>query len=450
MNRIKISENSKKALFFIYSLLLLIVSFVSSSVYASIFIFFVYFISVLLTFNKGFLSDPRILFVGFFFLYSTFYPFRVVLTGISLVEIDFYLLNNSVNYAFVGAITFVTVCNLFIDEKVASKKISLLHKKNKFLTSERIILFSLFAIVLIGLYEVITSGATSKRELTGNTGIIPQLAYFSSLMIIVCIALRITRINKKIYKDKVTLSLFAFFLFFLFATGERDTVFRVAIISLLVFFDKNGKGKSHIVLLLIFGAAIVVPMSQAFKAIFLVGELNLPSIGAETILNNEFISASRNLYVLQLYGVNHDLYFIYTDFVRAFVPTIFISDFDITSTNQWFHNVYRQEHGLSGSSGWGFGMIAQGFLIGGLPGIILLMGFYSSILTFFFNRKYKSVYSYVFYILMLITAIYCIRADLANFLSQVFKITGLMIVVAMVVHNLFKKNIFKTYLTSKV
>lgn len=90
----------------------------------------------------------------------------------------------------------------------------------------------------------------------------------------------------------------------------------------------------------------------------------------------------------------------------------------------WFHQVYRLEEGIAGAAGWGFGLVAEGCLIGGIPGIIFVMSFVSVSLAVLYQCRMRSEYWYVFYLLSLSTAIYCIRADMASVLSQTYKIGG--------------------------
>ena len=163
------------------------------------------------------------------------------------------------------------------------------------------------------------------------------------------------------------------------------------------------------------------------------------------LLSNEFISASRNFYSLLLYGVEHNIYFLFNDIIRAFTPSILLPSLDIQSTGSWFNKIYRVENDFYGTSGWGFSIIGTGYLVGGWWGIILITSIYSFVLSILYNMRIKSVYWYVFYLLAFTTAIYVIRGDMANFLSQVFKIGGLSVFSLFIIHRFFirirKKNV---------
>lgn len=435
----KLSMSAKKLLFVPYSVFLLVFSTLVGGVIESLFLFLIYVLSVVIVFNRGTLSDPRMIFLGFFFLYSTWYPFRVILLNFSVLEIDLFILKQSVNYSFLGAITFVTVANALIDESVNNKRIKLFNwssERSFYFLSEKLVFIALGSLSLLILFRVLTSGAASKIELSGPW---VQIGNFSVIFFSVLIALRLLRLKKALYRDSFTLLFLLFISLYVLIMGERDALFRVLFLCAIVFFDKNQKGGSWILIFLLIAAAVLVPVSQAFKAVLLSGELNLPNLGYETIFNNEFISASRNLYSLMIYDVEHNYLFIFTDVLRAFSPTILLSDLNVYSSTEWFNRFFRVDNGFSGKFGWGFGLVAQGFLIGRGAGVILVMALISSIVSFFYNQRFRSVYFYVFYLMMLTTAIYCIRADMANFLSQSFKISGLMILIAVLGHEMLKR-----------
>ncbi len=90
---------------------------------------------------------------------------------------------------------------------------------------------------------------------------------------------------------------------------------------------------------------MIIPISQGFKVVLLSGTININKNGLE-LLSNEFISASRNFYSLLLYGVEHNIYFLFNDIVRAFTPTILLPSIDIQSTGSWFNKIYRVENHL--------------------------------------------------------------------------------------------------------
>lgn len=430
-----------KFLFVPYSVILLILSVAIGGVLTSVALFAVFTLSVIVLFNRGTLSDPRMLFIGFLFLYSTFYPLRVALTGYSLLEINLEILKQSVNYSFLGAIVFVNVANLLIKESSVTfslKQFNGLKNGTISFLSEKLLFILLSFFVVFTLIYVLMSGAETKLDIGGP---IVQIGHFALLIMITIIALRIGRLEKQFYRDKLVLGFFLFLIMYLLITGQRDAVFRVALICIVIFFDKNKKSGPILVFALLMSAAIIVPVSQAFKAVLLSGELDIINLSARSILSNEFISASRNLYSVILFEAEHKVEYLFTDIGRAFIPSILLPGLHLESSTQWFNHTFRVGHGFDGSSGWGFGIIAHGYIIGGGLGIIFIMTIYSSILCYFYNARIKSIYWYVFYIMMLLTAIYCIRADLANFLSQSFKVTGTFLFLLVFSHFVMRKDL---------
>ncbi len=228
-------------------------------------------------------------------------------------------------------------------------------------------------------------------------------------------------------------------LFYMLLTGERDIFFRIGFILLIIYFDKKQNATFLKALLIISLSVLIIPISQGFKAVFLSGTININKEGLELLLSNEFISASRNFYSLLLYGVEHNIYFLFNDIIRAFTPSILLPSIDIQSTGSWFNKIYRFENNFHGISGWGFSIIGTGYLVGGWWGIILITSIYSFVLSVLYNLRIKSIYWYAFYLLAFTTAIYVIRGDMANFLSQVFKIGCLSVLILYIAHQFLKK-----------
>lgn len=443
---VKIPLVAIKFLFLPYSVLLFILSVSFGGVLTTVTLFALFTLSVIVFFNRGTLSDPRMLFVGFLFLYSTFYPLRVVLTGYSLLEINLEILKQSVNYSFLGAIVFVNVANFLIKERkvtIRLERFNRLQKQSNSLFSENLLFILLSFLVVYMLLQVLRSGAETKLEIGGP---IVQIGYFSVLTMITIISLRIGRLQKPFFRDGLVLGFLIFLIIYLLITGERDTVFRIVLICIVIYFDQNKKAGPFIICALLVSSAIIVPVSQAFKAVLLSGDLNIPDLGLRSVLSNEFISASRNLYSVMLFEAEQTVEHLFTDVVRAFIPTSLLPDTDFVSSNRWFNSIFRVQHGFDGSAGWGFGIIAQGYIIGGGLGIVFIMTIYSSIISLFFNARTKSIYWYIFYILMLATSIYCIRADLANFLSQSFKVTGTFFLLIIFSHYVMRKDMHENYI----
>jgi hypothetical protein len=185
----------------------------------------------------------------------------------------------------------------------------------------------------------------------------------------------------------------------------------------------------------------VVPISQYFKGVLLSGEVAFDRDGWDLILYSEFMSASRNFYSLLFFGVDQDISFLLSDISRAFVPTMITGETDVQSSVAWFERVFRAENGFSGTSGWGFTIVGFGYIVGGIFGIVAIMVFYASLLGALYNLRWRSIYWYAFYILALAAFVYVIRADLANLLSLLFKISGLAMMLVYLAHLMMRRKI---------
>ena len=421
---------------FLYSLLFLGLSYLLPGVVISVVLIFVYYLTILIVLKIDDLSDYRVLWPGFFVIYSTFYPLQVIVTGFgySKFENNQELLKDSVNYAFIGLITFIVIVNFLIEMQKNKAYSNLLVKSNcSFYLSEKLLLLIVVPIIVYVLVSILGSGATRKLDIDNVSN---TVGYFAAIVVIGLFTLKIGRIKVPFFCNGTSLCFLLLFTIYMLVTGERAIFIRGVLVGLIFFCNSNNLVRWQMVICILIATVVVVPFLQSFKSVLLSGTLNLQQISIELILSNEFISASRNFYSVLLYGVNHSYAFLYNDIIRAVVPKFLIPSLDIASTGLWFHLVYRVEHRFHGTSGWGFGIIAHGYLIDGIFGIILVMSIMAVIVTIIYNNRGRSEYFYLFHISTLLTSIYCIRADMANFLSQVFKIGGMMVLLLMITHKL--------------
>jgi oligosaccharide repeat unit polymerase len=424
---------------FLYSLISLFIIYISDSIEIILVFFYFYTFSIIYINAEKNISDPRVLLLGFFTLYSTFYPLQTYILEISLLEINMNLLVISLKYQFLSIVVFVNVANFTINKNCYLNFNNMTQGIKTNFLSEKIIFLVLLPIVVLSVLFIFVSGASSKREIIDNGGFINELAMFALLIMTAIAITRAVRLRSNFLLDLKLMSFVFLCLFYMLLTGERDVFFRVGFIVLIIYFDKN-KNFSFFKAILILGLVVlIVPISQSFKAVLLSGTVNINKEGVDLLLSNEFMAASRNFYSLLLYGVEHSVSFLFNDMIRAFTPSVLLSNTDVQSTGSWFHKVYRVENGFDGISGWGFTIVGTGYLVGGVLGIILIISIYSFILSILYNMRVKSIYWYAFYLLAFTTAIYVIRGDMANFFSQIFKIGGLSILILYMAHQLLNK-----------
>jgi hypothetical protein len=141
----------------------------------------------------------------------------------------------------------------------------------------------------------------------------------------------------------------------------------------------------------------------------------------EFIFNSEFSSGSRNLSLILLNGQSYSS----TDTI---LPGIlkglgleklmwFVSDNKLQSGNIWFNETYRFFENSSGQSGWGFSLIADGFINFNIYGVILIYLFIGLIIVFFYRLAFRNIWFMSYYIFLAFTIIYSLRADIANLIS---------------------------------
>jgi len=394
-------------------------------------LFFLYVISVVFLFSGKSILDPRGFFLLIFYIYSVFFSFQAVFVGNAALEIDVDDLAESVRLQFFFVIVMSTFFNLIIKSNpfLFERKLFFFKESRKsilFKNSEVIYLSVIAPLMFYGFYLIFTSGAESKREYLESSSSIEVFAYFSSLVMIALFGIRLVKIPPFKF-DCLVFSILFIGLMFLFLNGERDVLFKLILIYCIVISDKKAFPVLPGSFLLLFLAIFIVPLSQFFKSSFLGGDIVVSKSGLELIFSNEFTSAGRNLYSLIFYGVEQDISYLYSDFIRAFTPKFFISGTDIQSSGAWFNNTFRVINDFSGTSGWGFTIVGNGYLIGGYCGVFFVAVIYASVLSVFYNIRFKNIYFYVFYLLLFLDAIYVIRADLANYFSQAIKVSGLII-----------------------
>ncbi|WP_136254424.1 O-antigen polymerase [Onishia niordana] len=437
---LRLSKPQEKLLFFVAGLWVVVQAVVISDLTVSLLSLAFIVISGVLLFNSRSLLDPRVLFTSFFALYSTWYPLRVIFSPSLILPVDHGDLAVSVNHSLVGVFSYLVVCNLLISKGDEFFSCASYESRRKSFLSENIIALIFGSIVLIMITLLYSSGASSKQELVSEAKGINSYTVFAFLIVINYFIFRVVRSENFFRGDLPVFLIFLVSFFYMILAGERDIVFRVILIVLVIQTDKRRNASFWFVFLLCVAAAFIAPLSQVFKAVLISGGFDIAVIynGLGFLFNNEFISASRNVYSVIYFGVEHSFGYLYTDVLRAFIPSIFF-DSSLMSTGKWFDDVYRPENGFSGTSGWGFGYVAQGYLLGSYFGVIVVLSIVATVNSWLFILRGKSIYWFVFYVLALLTSIYCIRADVANLFSQTFKVGGLSVIMFYLFHVLLNK-----------
>lgn len=388
--------------------------------------------------SKDFL-DPRAFFPAFFSMYHTWYPLSVILgrqsSFFNIEQNDLWLTSN---LSLLSLLTFINVSNfilMFCKVDKLNQSVELKTIKNLNFKSEKIVFITTLCVVFLSFFFISSSDLQSKSDVNAQGGIVKLLSYYSLLLSTALILIRMTRLGAGFYKDKYFVVFSLLTLLYVGFTGERDVLFRFLICSLLIYTYNKNNFSVFKILLLVFSASILVPLSQAFKAVFISGFSGV-NFELATVFSNEFISTSRNLYTLIYFGVDSQPSFLFTDFMRGVLPSAITEKFNIISTSQWFNSHYRVVNNFDGRAGWGFGLVPQGYLIGKELGCMLVMMFSAIIINWSYIKSNKNEYWFVFYLLSLTVLIYAMRADFANLVSQTFKIGGVSVLILYSFHRI--------------
>lgn len=430
-----------KLFVFILTVLMLVIVWLSSSIVWAVAYLYVYAVIVVGLNCKNGAADPRVFPLAFMAVYFTFFPLRAFFFGPGNLPYDENVLLESLRLQSLALAVFVIVSNAIVVETRQCRPFQFFNTGFASTSSERALLLCAMPFVLVPILLIAKSGVSSKREILDGLSAVKIVSDLALLVVTVLIFLRAARIGKAFCFDFLVICYVGLCLFYVLLTGERDILFKVLFGFLIIYYDQR-RSFGFFKMIAIFSALIlVVPVSQYFKGVLLNGQVTFDRDGWDLILYSEFMSASRNFYALLFFGVDHDISFLLSDISRAFIPTLVTGETDVQSSVAWFDKVFRIENGFSGTSGWGFAIVGFGYIVGGVAGIIAIMVFYAALLGALYNLRWRSIYWYAFYILALAAFVYVIRADLANLLSLLFKVSGLAMVLVYLAHMMMRKRL---------
>lgn len=277
---------------------------------------------------------------------------------------------------------------------------------------------NLFSLALILSTIVISlKGYTHKNEIYSNGNVFLILSFRLALLLIIIFMYELIYDLSK--KEKINmyliLKIFGSITLFTLYTGERDLLFRLIIIFVLILYKyKKINNKALLVLAPI--GILGLPLSHMYKYYFLTKsissaiEINLRTIFFE-FLDGEFVSASRNLQIL----LNDSDYSqglfqgktILNDFIRVLFKTNF-------THGEWFHSRYFSE---VATTRYGFTLVGQGYINFGYFGVVLIFAMLGFFVRFLYKKSSCSIYSLMIYVYSIPLVIYSIRADIGNIIS---------------------------------
>ena len=336
---------------------------------------------------------PYVWYSVFFGIYSCAYPILYYMNvynkyGYSKISIFYSWLS-------------LVVINLIIPiKKIKLKKINHLEYKNKIIENfNNCIQVFVFSVMI---FIINSSKYTHKNMIYSDNNIFFKLVFPLTYFIILLYAYNLTK--------KLSLNLKGVFLAVLktafvvgtvsITTGERDYLFSYLLITILLLFRYKKIKIIHLVLITPLGI-ILLPLTSSFKYFILTGKIFKASISNNIFvkfLDGEFISAGRNLQIL----VSNNCYnffkgkMLVNDFVRVFYSTG-------TSHQIWFNQTFFP---LSKHTKYGFTLTGEGYVNGGILGVIFVFILVGLIIRYLYLNSNKNFYNMALYLYMIPLFIY--------------------------------------------
>lgn len=380
------------------------------SIISQVGIFFVFVFILMLNYqNKGILH-PLSWYPIVFFLYSVSYPLYLYLYD----DVSIYVYK-IIPINFIALLSFIFSFLFF--ERNCSYNVSFCG----FDSLLRLVgWFLIFFCNSLNVF-VFLAGVSSKREFLNLVESYNMSSLFVSFFLLSLISALIVKNSiEKFNRIKLDYFLIAstitFFLVF-GITGERDLLFRFGLLISLITFSfwlKYNVWKFCIGLILF---VIILPITQQLKSFFMVSSVEL-EYDDGAYLNSEFASAGKNLLYLLERNVEQVGISIFINDIYRFFNFLGYTQMSGTA---WFNEIVRHQYGDGGVSGWGFSLVAEGYIAFGLNGVIGLFIFLGAVTAMIYNSM-QNRFMFSMYLLYVPVMIYVIRADLSNFLSLNFKV----------------------------
>lgn len=358
----------------------------------------------------------------FYYLYSISYPMHVVTVGGYQSNLDLVI-----PISFLAYLSFSVPVLLLSPRRLSIPVLGLDRK-----ALDWMIIFGL-AVCLALLFYVLTWGVTSKREFLDSVRLrgldqLFKIFLFITLLFSARTAVRMQRqpdasLSTSVF-DGLGICVFVLFIFAFGVTGERDYLFRLVLLLMLVTFYYKYSYRYYYLLVAVFALVLILPFSQAAKGYFISGGVGYEGYEQGDIFNTEFASAGRNIHYVITRGISGYGGETFVGDVKRYFSFLYP---DQQSTTAWFNDYVRNSFGEGGTSGWGFSLVAEGYVNFGWYGPILLFFFIGVLTAFVYRFAGRKDYGFLLYLLYVPTLIYVVRADLSNLLSLAFKVNLILV-----------------------
>lgn len=352
---------------------------------------------------------PYCWFSGLFFIYSVSYPLLYLagygVYGYNKVILLYQLLGLMI------ALIIISPKSVFVDREKALDRFAV----NTGVLNRLVYIF-MAAVVVVGAFYIRRRGFANKSQIYSNTGILMKIVFRMPLIISILCPFLIFDKYKKTKRIPVKDILVALLSIMTLTalSGERDLLFRFVLILGLILFYIGVIKRRHFII--IFPLAILsFPLSAIYKYYFLSGDVAAKKQYGiwYSFLTSDFNAASQNLqYLVDKHNTKGLVG--WGRFVKD-ILSIFLPQFQ--SLTSWYNKTYFP----NSKSGKGFTLVGEGYVIGGVWGIIVVFVIAGLIIRFFYRNSQKSIWFFSAYLYFIPLIIYSIRGDLSTIYAGVIK-----------------------------
>lgn len=376
------------------------------------------------------LLHPYFWFSGFFCLYSIAYP---------LMRANGY---GSVSYTKeVMVLQLVALFTLLVvvtpESHLKLEQIDTTKFQDGIGILNKLIYALLLAVLALATFYVIRGGFGGKSEIYASGNPILTFAFRCPLILTLVYAMSVVSNyikQRKLPVKEMLISTVALLLITLFS-GERDFVFRFLLVNIFILWLFRLLKLKHLFVLVPL-LILLIPLSHVYKYYFVGGGMH--GQGSDSLLysllSGEFESASRNLQILINDGAQTNgmmgFFLLLKEIASSVIP-------GIQSTQSWFNERYFPGRSVQ----YGFSLVGDGYLMGGIPGIILVFVLIGLLIRWFYRNSTKNLYWLASYFYFATVIIYSIRGDFSTILAAIVKQIGLVVLILYIAKRMSKRKI---------
>jgi len=376
--------------------------------------------------NKLDINNPNVWFTASFALYSTGYA---ILQANDYVYLHGYTKEN-ILYPFIALIIFIVVMRQkeviikknFRDERIAHKKVL------------EYCMFTLLIILLFTNLYIYITPFNHKNDLAGQNFIF-SIAVYSSRVLCVFSSLYLLKFSGKDKKTSVLiLSSLILITILSLLTGDRDAMLRYIVVLIVTLFIMEKISRKMIILMIPIGTVFLIG-TVYIKYYFVNGALKEDLANRDFIhnfLNSDFSAAGSNFQLL-LNNSWTEGYFgfklIFNDIIQGIVP--FVSKGNV---GVWFNDTFHYN-----SYSRAFTLVGEGYVVGGIYGVIILFLLLSFIIRYLYKSSVKNAYWMSMYIYSIPTIILTFRSSLGVAFREMFRISLLSLGLLLLLYLIISK-----------